>query len=141
MQVKAVKQVVTSVKPSTEEVLKLEGFFSDPGAQVFKGEIIELAKQLEASNGALSPTDLSQLRDYLQVSIRINQAQQVANKALQVTDLATWTKCMRILDGQTVLKRGLLRDMKMTRASKTSSTDTASEKKAKKGGADWKGLI
>jgi len=141
MQVKAVKQVVTSIKPSTEEVLKLEGFFSDPGAQAFKGEIIELAKQLEASNGALSPTDLSQLRDYLQVSIRINQAQQVANKALQVTDLATWTKCMRILDGQTVLKRGLLRDMKMTRASKTSSTDTASEKKAKKGGADWKGLI
>jgi len=141
MQVKAVKKVVTISKPSTEELLTLEGFFNEQEAKSFQGEIIELAKQLEASNGALSPTDLSQLRDYLQVSIRINQAQQVANKALQVTDLATWTRCMRLIDGQTVLKRGLLRDMKMTRASKTTSTDSATEKKAKKGGADWKGLI
>jgi len=75
------------------------------------------------------------------VSIRINQAQVVANKALRSDDLSTWTRCMRILDGQTVLKRGLLKDMKMTRSSKTTNTDSATEKKSKKGGADWKGLI
>ncbi|MFR0693458.1 hypothetical protein ACLUTX_28970 [Enterobacterales bacterium AE_CKDN230030158-1A_HGKHYDSX7] len=126
------------VKP-TELRAVLEGL---PESQEVKRQIERLANQLVAEGRDLTATDARQLRDIAELELRAAETRQIANLFRDAGDLKGWASALKSLDGYAALKRGLLRDLKLTRMTTvttiTPSTERKHDSKAAKG---WEGVL
>lgn len=126
------------VKP-TELRAVLEGL---PESQEVKRQIERLANQLVAEGRDLTATDARQLRDIAELELRAAETRQIANLFRDAGDLKGWASALKSLDGYAALKRGLLRDLKLTRMTTVKTTTPSTERKHdSKAAKGWEGVL
>lgn len=126
------------VKP-TELRAVLEGL---PESQEVKRQIERLANQLVAEGRDLTATDARQLRDIAELELRAAETRQIANLFRDAGDLKGWASALKSLDGYAALKRGLLRDLKLTRMTTVTTTTPSTERKHdSKAAKGWEGVL
>lgn len=103
-------------------------------------EVVEVGKQVAADNDGLAATDLAQLRDLAEISQRIADGNGIA-KRVKESDPDQWAKILTKVQGDTALRRGLLRDLKATKMSRTAGSGNSNSKKKPDGGGDWEGIL
>ncbi|WP_410922046.1 hypothetical protein [Pseudomonas aeruginosa] len=117
----------------------LEGL---PESQEVKRQIERLANQLVAEGRDLTATDARQLRDIAELELRAAETRQIANLFRDAGDLKGWSSALKSLDGYAALKRGLLRDLKLTRmATLTTTTPSTERKHDSKAAKGWEGVL
>lgn len=92
--------------------------------------------------GDLSGADITQARELADIIQRQADIRELQAEAKAGGDTAQWLSLGRLFDATSTTKRGLLRDMNMTRSS--TSTDASSKVAAKaqgKAGVDWEGIL
>lgn len=126
------------IKP-TELRAVLEGL---PESQEVKRQIERLANQLVAEGRDLTATDARQLRDIAELELRAAETRQIANLFRDAGDLKGWASALKSLDGYAALKRGLLRDLKLTRITTVTTTTPSTERKHdSKAAKGWEGVL
>jgi hypothetical protein len=105
-------------------------------------EVLRVATYLHRTAGSISPADASQLRELAAITQRQEDASTMADNARSQGDADAWGKLCRLLDGLTSQRRGLLRDLKLTRNMQVESPDTVVQRKAKqRSGGKWSGIL
>lgn len=103
-----------------------------------KKAISSIASQI----GALSATDVQQLRDLAALEVRIAVTEKMVAKAAEQDDLNLWHRISTLVDKQIGQKRMILKDLKITRSSLPNPSTGAREAKAQgKSGTDWEGVL
>ncbi|PWK32569.1 hypothetical protein [Pseudomonas sp. OV226] len=126
------------VKP-TELRAILDGL---PDKPEIKRQIERLANQLLVAGREITATDARQLRDIAELELRALETRQIADALKAEGDLKGWASALKALDGYTALKRGLLRDLKLTRITAVVTTAPASERKQdSKSARGWEGVL
>ena len=105
-------------------------------------EARSIARQVQEADGKISPADASQLRELAVLLQRQEDAAKLGKAALDSGDAKTWLDFTRMGEHLTTSKRGLLRDLKVTRFFKPGGEVKASTIKAdQKSGKAWLGVI
>ena len=113
----------------------------DVGPQAM-AEVQNIARQIKEVDGQLSPADASQLRELAVLLQRQTDAADFAKAAKDVGDAKEWLNFTRMGEHLTTSKRGLLRDLKVTRFFKPLGSDKVADQKAnQKSGKSWQGVI
>lgn len=113
-----------------------------PDSPEVRRQIERLANQLVADGREITATDARQLRDIAELELRAIETRQIADAFKAGSDLNGWAKALKALDGYTALKRGLLRDLKLTRMTAITTTTPASERKHdSKSAKGWEGVL
>lgn len=134
---------VTDLKPSRGTPPDLRTILSDIRVNhSVKKEIKRIVMYLYEATGEVTGPDIAQIRELAAISGRQRDAEQMAAEAKDAGDVDGWMRLCRILDGLTTQRRGLMRDLRVTRMTQTEGGESASEKKARqKSGSKWSGIL
>lgn len=88
----------------------------------------------------LTPADVRQCRELVELETRTNETKLMAAMARESGDLSSWAKALKMLDGFSQLRRGLMRDMKLTRQTAL-ATPASDRKQDQKAASDWEGIL
>lgn len=126
------------VKPTQLRAI-LDGL---PESDTIRREIETLANQLLNEGRAITAADARQLRDIAEIELRALETRHMANAFRADGDPKGWASSLKALDGYTALKRGLLRDLKLTRMTAVSvQTPASARKQDAKSAEGWKGVL
>jgi hypothetical protein len=106
----------------------------------------EIRQQMTAVVGQLAkvkeltPADVRQCRELVELETRTNETKLMAAMAREGGDLSSWAKALKMLDGFAMLRRGLMRDMKLTRQTAL-ATPASDRKQDQKAASDWEGIL
>jgi hypothetical protein len=90
----------------------------------------------------LTTSDMRQCRDLVELELRTNETKEMASIARMQGDLAAWGRALKMLDGYAGMRRGLLRDLKLTRITTMQPTTTSTERKHdQKAASEWSGIL
>lgn len=107
-----------------------------------QAEIKRIVGYLHSTAGEVTATDIAQLRELAAITNRQRDAEKMAEEAKVSGDVDAWLKLCRVLDGLTSQRRGLLRDLKLTRNMQAESAETANQRKAQQRSGDkWEGIL
>lgn len=103
--------------------------------------ITDIVSQLLAVR-ELTTADLRQCRDLVELELRTNETKEMASIARMQGDLAAWGRALKMLDGYAGMRRGLMRDLKLTRITTMQPATPAAERKHDaKAASGWTGIL
>jgi hypothetical protein len=121
----------------------------DP-VQIFRGvpidpktraRVIRIARQLEQTAGRIRPSDAAQLCSLALALQRSEDMREGAAQARADGDMGAFARLAGLSEKAELTARGLLKDMRLTRAS-GSDAESAAERKARgKTGSGWQGVV
>lgn len=131
---------MTKTKKSISPALKIiaEGLDLTPAIERL---IADVVVQLSAVR-ELTTADIRQCRDLAELEIRTNETKEMAAIARGMNDLPAWGRALKMLDGYAGMRRGLLRDLRLTRIMNIAPTTPASDRKHdQKAASEWAGIL
>jgi hypothetical protein len=107
---------------------------------IVQKEVATLVEQIRAAKREITPTDRLQLRDYALACTQSRNARRMSS--LITDDVVAYGRMIKIVESAETLKRGLLRDLKLTRlTTAVEATPAAVTKLNQKSGSTWTGVI